>query len=112
MTGKIIGLIVISLLPFNVLFISVSSPETISPAQVSQNDNAYVPESVIILLKSDLDNILPDDLRVNKKYGSNEERALLKDIAVTEKNILKTNILIIEQNNKIIHLLQELNKNK
>ncbi len=111
MKKKIIKCMFFSFSFFIVLFISVKSSEKISLAQVSEDDSSYVPESVIILLKSDLENILQDDLRI-KQYGANEERVLLKSIASAEKNILKTNILMIEQNNKIIYLLQQLNSKK
>jgi hypothetical protein len=111
MKKKIISLILFSFSFFIVLFISVKGSEKISLAQVSENDSFYVPESVLILLKGDLENILQEDLRI-KEYGADEERALLKDIAAAEKGILKTNILIIEQNNKIIYLLRQLNNKK
>ncbi len=109
MKNKIIRCICSLLVFFIVLFVSVKGSEKISLAQVSENERSYVPESVIILLKSELENILQADLEV-KGYGDKEERALLKDIASAEKNILKTNILMIEQNNKIIYLLQQLNE--
>ncbi len=109
MKNKIIRCICSLLVFFIVLFVSVKGSEKISLAQVSENERSYVPESVIILLESELENILQADLEV-KGYGDKEERALLKDIASAEKNILKTNILMIEQNNKIIYLLQQLNE--
>ncbi len=109
MQKKIIRCIFCSCLFFIILFISVKGSEKISLAQVSENERSYVPESVIILLKSELEDIVQADLQV-KGYGDKEERVLLRDIASAEKNILKTNILMIEQNNKIIYLLQQLNE--
>jgi hypothetical protein len=81
----------------------------LSPVRTQSQDNSG--KSPYVILSGEFFTAMQKLANSGVTYGDRQE-PLLEQIALSNQYIIKTNLTLIQQNEKIIHLLEELNRKR